>query len=206
MKIQVISNTASTALQRQLQALTSKELAARVGPVCQALTEQHLAALKPNKKGWPSTGFYKKFVPNVRWEAVENGVAITILPVEVNGRSVSLAQRRYGGPILPVKGRFLAYPISPLSYGKLPGDFPGLFVLRTSKCLYLAQSLHLTRQRIGPGAPRGVRSQNRTRNTLQLLFRLAPGVLQLPDPSVLPTNEKYLNAVANAIRTTNSKN
>lgn len=186
-----------------LDQLSMPELQRRVGPAVRLLTETHLAGLGTNKRGWPSTGFYEKFARNVRWLPDANGVAVAILPALVNGRTVSLAQRVYGGTIVPVTARALAIPISPVSYGKVPSDFPGLFMIKTPKGAYLVQSGNLINERTGAiagvGREAGGNSGRRIRATLNFLFRLQASVTQDADPDVLPTDAQYAETAVKAI-------
>ena len=124
MNVTVPIDTATPALEATMKRMTLPELQRRVGPACRLLTETHLAGLGQNKDGWPSTGFYQSFARNVRWVPDPTGVAVAILPAVINGRAVSFAQRRFGGTISPVTAKALAIPISPVSYGKVPSDFP----------------------------------------------------------------------------------
>lgn len=187
----------SAALVRLIGSLTPARMAATIGPPLGRLFQRHLAALGPNKQGWPTTRFYEKFARNVRWMPISNwekGVYVAILPAVVHGRSVSLCQRVFGGPILPKRARALAIPISPVSYGHSPADFPGLFLLKTRKGAYLAQYGDGTGGGLGRGRLRGGNRGRRLRGTLNILFKLSRGVMQEGDRSVLPSDEEILDS------------
>ena len=201
--IKVISDTASPALAELLAKYTPARAAARVGPPLQKLFMTHLAALGGNSRGWPSTRFYEKFARNVRWLPMANGVTIAILPAVVNGRTVGLAQRVYGGTITPQTAKALAIPISPVSYGRVPSDFTGLFLLKTPKGAYLVQSGEQIFEQTGRTVglrKGGGNAGRRIRASLIFLFKLVASVTQDPDPDVLPTqteiNETALAALA----------
>ena len=201
--IKVISDTASPALAELLAKYTPARAAARVGPPLQKLFMTHLAALGGNSRGWPTTRFYEKFARNVRWLPMANGVTIAILPAVVNGRTVGLAQRVYGGTITPQTAKALAIPISPVSYGRVPSDFTGLFLLKTPKGAYLVQSGEQISEQTGRTVglrKGGGNAGRRIRASLNFLFKLVASVTQDPDPDVLPSqqeiNETALAALA----------
>ena len=201
--IKVISDTASPALAELLAKYTPARAAARVGPPLQKLFMTHLAALGGNSRGWPSTRFYEKFARNVRWLPMANGVTIAILPAVVNGRTVGLAQRVYGGTITPQTAKALAIPISPVSYGRVPSDFTGLFLLKTPKGAYLVQRGEEVSEKSGRTVglrKGGGNAGRRIRASLNFLFKLVASVTQDPDPDVLPSqqeiNETALAALA----------
>lgn len=193
--IRVVSDTATPELTRWLSELGPAKLAARVGPRLQRLTMEHLAALGPNTKGWPSTGFYEKFARNVRWLPQPDGVAVAILPVVIKGRQVGLQQRVFGGVIRPVSAKMLAIPISPVSYGKVPSDFPDLFLLKTPKGAYLVQRGEKVSEKTGRTVRRrglGGHAGRRLRANLNFLFVLKASVSQTGNRNVLPSDSEYL--------------
>jgi hypothetical protein len=201
--IRIVSDTATPALREWMAALTPDRLAARIGPPLQKLTMEHLAGLGSNVKGWPSTGFFEKFARNVRWVPDEQGVAVAILPAIVNGRTVGLRRVVFGGdPITPQTVSMLAIPISPVSYGHVPSDFPNLFLVKTVKGAYLCQrgeavsekTGHVIGQRRGLGGNVG----RRIRAHLNFLFKLAASVNPPGNRDVLPSDEELLNVALTA--------
>ena len=193
--ILITEDTTTPQLQRWMNELGAERLAARIGPPLQQLTMEHLAALGPNRKGYPTTRFYEKFARNVRWIPHPKGVAIAVLPVVINGRLVGLAQRVFGGVIKPVSVSMLAISISPVSYGKVPADFPNLFLLPTPKGAYLVQrgteisaktGNVVGRSRLGGNAGRRLRAE------LNFLFKLVSSVTQEGNREVLPSDEELL--------------
>jgi hypothetical protein len=198
--IRVETDTATPELRKLLSSLTPENLAARCGPALQKLTRDHLAALGPNKYHYPSTHFWAKFVPNVRWQSDERGVSVSILPTEIRGRSVGLRQPVYGGPIVPQAAKMLAIPISAISYGHVPADFPDLVVVRTTKGAFLCQQSGSENGR----NPSIGRRQNGTAGVtnsgnLVFLFKLVRSVMQAGNLAVLPSDEEYLQAARAAI-------
>jgi hypothetical protein len=194
------NDEALPALEKKMAALTPARLAGKLGPACARITEEHLAALGPNAKGWPTTRFYEKFARNVRWFPDDDGVTVAILPAIVNGRQVGLAQRYFGGTITPKTAKALAIPISPVSYGKVPSDFQKLFLLKTGKGAYLVQageSINPAGRVVKGAFPGARRSEARRRGAaLNFLFKLVASVTQSGDPTVLPTDEEYLEVIS----------
>lgn len=182
-----IQDNASDALRQLERELTPRQLAATAGPPLQRLTRDHLAALPSNKHGWPSTGLWEQAARHTRFEITDSGVKIIV-------DWIGVRQRWKGGHIGPVRAQALAIPISPLSYGKTPADFPGSFLLKTPKGAFIAmygnegvnggRALHAEkrRRRVTPAL----------RATIIILFKLSSGVDQVPNPDVIPTMEAYL--------------
>jgi len=191
------------ALKGMTASLSPERLAARIGPAVQDLVEKHLAGLGPNKEGWPSTGFYEKFARNVRWGPQPDGVFVGILPVIIKGRWVGLRQRVFGGDIKPVYAKALAIPISPVSYGHWPSEFPGLFMIKTPKGAYLVQygsGVNATGEPSRKGAKaQGGNYQRRQKAAINFLFKLSFGVSQEGDREVLPSDQKILDTAMKAI-------
>jgi hypothetical protein len=200
--IRIVSDTATPALREQMAELTPERFAARVGPKVAELTETHLAGLGGNVKGYPSTRFYEKFARNVRWLPQPNGVAVTILPAVVNGRQVGLGLRVFGGTITPQTVDRLAIPISPISYGHVPSDFPNLFLLKTVRGAYLCQRAEAISEKTGHtviGHRLGGNAGRRIRTDISFLFKLVRSVTQAGNRDVLPGDEQYLTTALSAV-------
>ena len=193
--IRIVSDTATPALREFMEQFTPARLAGRVGPKLQRLTMEHLAGLGSNAQGYPSTGFYEKFARNVRWLPDERGVAVAILPVVVNGRTVGLGLRVFGGTITPQTAKMLAIPISPVSYGHVPSDFPNLFLVKTVKGAFLCQRGEEVSEKSGHVIGRrglGGNAGRRLRADLNFLFKLVASVTQEGNRDVLPSDDEYL--------------
>lgn len=201
--IRIESDTATPALRELRAKLTPERFASHVGPALANLTRDHLAKLGPNVQGWPTTHFYQKFAGNVRWLPAENGVAVVILPAVVKGRLVSLAQRVFGGTIMPRTAKMLAIPISPASYGKGPGDFQNLFLIITAKGAFLVQRGETVSENTGrtnAGRGLGGHAGRRLRAELRFLFVLRAGVSQAGNRQVLPGHDEFLAAAITAAK------
>jgi len=126
--ITVTQDTANQALFELMQSVTPARFAGKVGPALVNETKQHLGRLGKNKQGYKSTRFYENF--SVFWSPDNRGVSVDIPPAVVNGRQVGLGLRVFGGTITPATAQMLAIPISAASYGRVPRDFPNLFLLK----------------------------------------------------------------------------
>jgi len=153
--------------------LGSARLADRAGTAVAVLVRGRLRKKPDNKKGWPSTGFWRDAANSVSHYPVEGGQVVSIA-------KIGMRQRFFGGSIRPVNAQALTIPISPEAYGHTAADFPGAFLLKTKTGAYLVRY-----------------TNGRGRNALfDFLFKLSGGVDQPPDPSVLPSKDEML-AVAN---------
>lgn len=198
--ITVVQDGLTPAIQAKVAALSPQRLNAAVGPACARLMQRHLRANGKNKRGWPTTNFWARAAKATSWQAHAEGVLISIAQIGVR-------QRFLGGHIAPVNAEALAIPISPVSYGHLPSEFPGLFILRTPKGAYLVQKGVDRTEAKSIGAKlanelrksQGGNYKRRTGASLNFLFKLSKGVDQAADPSVLPTKEEIGETATEAI-------
>ncbi len=200
--VKVVFDSANPALREKIDSLTPARLAGRVGPAAQRLTIEHLAALGPNAKGYPSTRFYEKFARNVRWIPEANGVSVAILPAIINGRQVGLGLRVFGGTITAQTVKMLAIPLSPVSYGHVPSDFPNLFLIKTVKGAYLVQrgeEISSKTNRVIGTRKLGGNAGRRIRAELNFLFKLQASVTQEGNRDVLPSAQDYFVTAAHAV-------
>jgi len=161
----------------------------------ETFTRVHLAANGTNKKGWPSTGFWEDASRSTIGEVADNGVLLRV-------QKIGVRQRFYGGTINPAKAKALAIPISPVSYGHLPREFPGLFLLVTKKGAYLVQrnqGFSAKTGKLSHSTRQGGNAGRRLGSELTFLFKLSGGVNQKPDPSVIPSNDEYTEVAMAAI-------
>jgi hypothetical protein len=182
--IQVTDN-ATPALAAILAENTPENLAGKIGPKFASLMQQHLVSNGPNKQGGPSTNFWARAAQATTWATAADGVTVSI-------NQAGVRQRLLGGTIAPTNAQALAIPISPLSYGRTPRDFAGLFLLAIKKGAYLVQTTGGTAKsgkRKGSG-----RAAQQIQAGLTFLFKLADQVYQNPDPTVIPTAADFMEA------------
>lgn len=129
--------------------------------------------------------------------------------VTVSMSYLGLAQRYYGGTLLPTGGRHnLALPARSEALGKSPSDFPQGYLrfvpfASGAKALVLAgdtDRVFAKGRRQGETTAAGSRpGQEATHGAGGVLFWLVASVTQTPDPSVLPEDDVLeTNAVAAA--------
>lgn len=179
--------------------LTPQRLAAAVGPACARATQRHLLALGQNKKGWPTTHFWSRAAKATSWQALEDGVVVSI-------NQIGARQRYHGGHIAPVTKRALTIPISPVAYGHTASEFPGSFLLKTTNGAYIVQH----GEEVGGGTSKAARAKfnrgrggnasKRIKASLNFLFKLSTGVDQEPNPEVLPSHEEMAAVAVAAIQ------
>ena len=190
-----INDYATPAIEKAVAAVAPAKLAALVRSPLETFWRNRLRSLGPNKRGWPSTRFYERAARSVTGITTADGV---VLRADHQG----LRQRWKGGPILPVNKDALAIPISPVSYGRTPAEFPGLFLMRTRKGAYLVQSgetLTATGRLTGVKSAGGAAAR-RQRASLNFLFKLSSGVNQKGNPAVVPTDDEFAEVALGAIQ------
>ncbi len=195
-----ISDQATPAIKDLARSLDSKQLAKDLGEGLQTKVQNHLLSNGTNKHGWPTTNFWAKAARATSWSEHPEGVLISI-------NKIGVRQRVFGGTIRPVNARALTIPISPVSYGHLASEFPGLFLIRTAKGAYLVQRGEELSQKTGRPVKRsskedgrqiGGNNGRRIRANLNFMFKLVSSVDQEPNPNAIPSNAE-LGAEALAI-------
>lgn len=191
-----VTDNATAKVQSAIAGLSPQQLNSAVGPACQRHVQRHLRANGTNKRGWPTTNFWSRAAKATSWAGTGEGPVISI-------NQIGARQRFYGGHIGPVRKGALAIPISPLSYGKVPADFPGLFKMQTKKGAYLVRwegTFHGEAHVMQKGKRARRASSKPAKNmVLEFLFKLSGGVDQEADPSVLPTMAELGETATGAI-------
>jgi hypothetical protein len=188
-----VTDHATPAIEAKIAACSPKRLRAIVGPALNSHVKRHLVGNGTNKKGYSSTNFWADAARGTSWYSnASDGVVI----VAIN--KIGVRQRFHGGVIKPVKASALAIPISPVSYGHVPKDFPDLFLLKTKRGAYLCQrdagakgkeSKTHYKKRAGS---LGGNSKRRLRSQINFLFKLVASVTQKADPSVIPSADELM--------------
>lgn len=193
--ISVVRDGATPAVTALAERLSPQRLAAAVGPAVARCVERHLRGLGRNRRGWPTTHFWARAAKATSWAPHVEGAMVSV-------NQIGVRQRYHGGKISPVKAKALAIPISPVSYGHLPAEFPGLFLLKTKKGAYLVQYGYGMDGKKVKNAARGMKGNWKSRRgaTLNFLFKLSGGVDQAGDPNVLPSHDEVREVSFAAIR------
>lgn len=191
-----ITNTATPALRSAIAQLR------RPRPILAAASKAVVQLLKShfrdrqaegNKQRWPSSRF---------WFGVRGSVAnsVGVSSLTDTSATVTIADPRFahkitGGTITPKRAKFLTIPLRAEAKrlggkGTLRESAPDLFVLKTSRGLWLVKSAWRRRGR-GRSA---IKSQ-----AFQFWFKLVKSVTQNPDPRAMPKDEALASAVELAV-------
>ncbi len=191
-----VRDNATPSVEAAMRTMSPRAVAERISEPLRILWRDRLKSLGKNKRGWPSTGFWEDAARKTTSIVQDNGL---LLICDKQG----VRQRWRGGAIKPVKAGALAIPISPVSYGHRPSEFPGLFLMRTKNGAYLVQAQALfpgnRKSQIANQKSLGGNAKRRLRAGLNFLFKLSQGVNQLPDDRVVPTQDEMLEVAFAAI-------
>lgn len=137
--------------------------------------------------GVAPTGFYEQARRGVQQPTLEPG------GVSVAVNKAGIAQRIFGGTITPIKAKALAIPARAEAYGKLPANFNNLrlVIFGGGKAALVERTATVVR-----GGARGAGAGRSKGDQIggSVYFWLVKSVHQEPDPSVLPDEEKMLDA------------
>jgi len=192
-----IKDQATPAILELMRKLEPRELAVRIGPELTRTVQTHLLANGTNKHGWPSTHFWADAARATSWDQHPDGTVISI-------NKIGVRQRVFGGTIRPVNAKALTIPISPVSYGHLASEFPGLFLIRTAKGAYLVQRGEEISEKTGrinkPKGKQGGNKERRIKANLNFMFKLVQSVTQEPNPNAIPSNAELSAAAITVIK------
>lgn len=146
-----------------------------VGRACQQMTKQHFLDLNQQRHRSPNkvVGFYATVASSVSFTSSQTSAIIA-------ASHVAIAQRFYGGTIRPVKVNWLTIPARSETLDKSAREFNDLVVLFRG------------------GVPFALASASSEGS--EIMFWLRKQVNQKPDPTVLPSVQKYADTAAEAIK------
>lgn len=135
----------------------------------------------PNRSRFPNRShFWSKLALGSHFRATDSE-ALVSLPYP-------FAQKYYGGTIRPGPGKkYLAIPVAPIAYGRLPRAFKNLRVVRSAN----GSKTQAVLVAVAEGAKRAKKG---AQPVGQALFVLVRSVTQLPDAAALPTESAILDA------------
>jgi hypothetical protein len=164
-----IPAAAETILRSLVASIPQEEINAMVGQAAVDLTRAHLRDLANTRhRASVALNFYEDAADATTFRDAGDGVELVIAKTGVG-------QRYHGGDISAVNHSHLWIPIEGSeAEGKSAGEFSGLIPL------------------INPLTNRGVAIDKKTGDAL---FALVQSVHQDPDPTVLPTDEEYGDAI-----------
>lgn len=191
-----IRDNATPSVEAAMRNMSPRAVAERISEPLRIYWRDRLKSLGKNKRGWPSTGFWEDAARKTTSIVQDNGLLLVC-------DKLGVRQRWRGGPIKPVKAGALAIPISPVSYGHRPSEFPGLFLMRTKNGAYLVQYQDAfapnRKSQIANQKSLGGNAKRRLRAGLNFLFKLSAGVNQLPDERVVPSNDELAEVAMSAL-------
>lgn len=198
-----IRGNVTDAVDRKIASVSPARLVLLVRDPLRGFWRDHLKALPSNKKGWPSTGYWEKAADATEAFATSNGANEATL--HLRNSHTGLVLRYRGGTIRPVKAGALTIPISPVSYGHRASEFTGLFKITTKNGAYLVQQGNTItssgefKQTREKGRGRAKNENRRLKAGLNFLFKLSSGVVQDPNPNVVPTRDQFAEVTMGAI-------
>ncbi len=183
---------------RGLEAALAPERISTVGGrAAVGVSRKHLLGLnrsRPNRLGGRRSNFYQHAGNSINTTTAGDTFTISF-------GSVGLAQRYFGGTIRAKNAKYLTIPARAEAYGKRASEFNDLqFVVFESGPALVRRSQSTIKFRKGKdGSRRAVRSGDAAG---EVMFWLRRSVDQAPDPSVLPTEQEYGDAVEKAVTDT----
>jgi len=192
-----IVDRATPAVLEFARRLNAKALQEAIGGGVGRLIIANFRALdseRANEMGGKRTHFYADAARGTDWTADAAGATVTI-------RKTGIAQRLFGGTILPLKGNWLTIPARREAYGKKAREFDNLVPI-FGKALGAGAGALVARESsnisITKDRRRGMGGKLRVRKTGDegggVYFWLVKSVTQRPDPTVLPTDRDMLTA------------
>ncbi len=180
-----IVDRGSPAVDRLSALVRGPQLANRyVGAVARLVTANFRAldGERANQMGGKRTHFYAEAAKGTTWKADAEGGTVTV-------HSTGIAQRLFGGTIVPVNRKFLAIPARAEAYGHSPRDFNDLephFGEHGGALVQRIQGMKSVAD-----TRKGRKGQRRdvadhTREQGLVFFWLVKSVTQQPDETVLP--------------------
>jgi hypothetical protein len=167
--------------------VTGEDLRRAVGRSVVSLLRGHFQQLPPNEAGFPTTRFWLRAADAAKSEITSDGVSITV-------NQIGVRQRFLGGPINPVRGKFLTIPAIAGTYGHSALEFSNLKIAAApSPWAGGASALCLAPANAPRAEHGGVDSSS-------VFFWLVRHVSQKADPSVLPADAELAAAAVAAIR------
>jgi len=129
----------------------------------------------PNRLGGERTNFWSRVAESV------NAPVISGSRIEIRVSHPAIAQKVYGGTIVPRKAKALAIPVDRLAYGKSPRVMDGLFFVPSTSS----------------GAV-GILARRESGGGIRPMYVLKRSVTQQPDPKALPADAEVTTAMREA--------
>jgi hypothetical protein len=181
-----LSERSLPALRRFALALQNGDAHAAIGRAVVDLIQKHFHSLPPNQRHFPTTHFWQRAADATTCATESNAVTINI-------NQIGIRQRLFGGPIKPVRGKYLTIPAIAETYGHVAADFGNLKIARAIRPDDHTASLALVPDELPL-------EKNQPINPGSVYFWLVQSVHQEPNPDVLPSDDEILSTAEHALR------
>lgn len=162
-------------------ALRPERIAPVVGRSAHNTIRTHLFGknqTSPNALGGRRTNYYAQAARATQFQIVGDSAVVSI-------NQVGIAQRFFGGKIVPRTSKYLTIPVHPAAHGKRAREFDLELVFGPG-----GQPVALaTKATSGSTVDGRGRIRKSAVRTGEIMFRLVKSVTQQPDPTVLPYDE-----------------
>jgi hypothetical protein len=208
-----LEDTAYAAIRDRVERLFPEawpEMYEEVGRAAANFTRDYLYALDPqreNKLGGPRTHFYAQAADATTFTSDADGAVVIVAKLGMRlryygGTITAGAGTALSGPNAGQPAQALAIPVSPLSYGKRPGDFDGLKLVgwlgaggAHGMGLFLPAPGLAQHFKTHRGA-KNFHQPADAHNAGELLFVLKKSVTQAADQTVLPPMDELADFIA----------
>lgn len=196
----VVKDTATPALARLRRSLSASQIKRAIGTAVVKLVREHVLQNPPNKRGFPSTGFWKSTAKGVYWDETDDGLVVGV----DNEKAPGAVKLLYYGGDVRMKDKMLTIPAAAPFYGHKATEFTNLRfamfrgVRGTLKALVVGKGgvgsvdFSTGRERSVKGA--GVRSQG------MVAYWLKEEVSVGAHPEFIPDRETMAQAAIAAVR------
>ncbi len=179
-EINIIDTVSPDIAEKVKQLKNTRPLMRAVGQAMKDSMREHYAGLPPNKRGWPSQGFWKKQgTDKVAISSFDESQATVVVD------SVEMGHKFFGGTIKPKEAKALSIPLSPEAYAT------------GSARLWSGSKLTMIKRKGKP--PLLVDTSNP--DVWHIHYVLVPSVTHAPDERAFPPRDLVDGAVRNMITT-----
>ncbi len=190
-EIKITKDTASPTLAAARQFMKPERLNPIIGRSAVNVYRKHLFGVnetRPNKLGGTRTNYYATAARQTNFRILSDDAVLVSIP------QIGIAQRYYGGPIKPRVAKFLTIPANPKAYGHRASEFDLELVFGPGgQPIALAtkstRATQVTQNKKGKTVTKLIGRHG------EIMFTLSRGVIQKPDPTILPYPEQVLAQV-----------
>lgn len=191
----IVENTATPAIQESLARASGRGIKRAVGTACVRLLQEHLHSLGPNKRGWPSSGFYAGAARGSGWDVTDEGIEIYC----DNEAHPGAMRQRYHGGTIRMKDKMLAIPARQEFAARSPTEFTNLrlAIFSTGTMALVVGKGGVGRVNFATGREQNVSGAG-ARSESMVAYWLKEEVEQEGDKDVIPTEEQFAQTAIEA--------